>query len=805
MPDESEDAKTREWPIAEVQRLSPRKESGVCHKQLKEKNPWLKKLALIAAAPFIVLLSPVLVPLYIHNRRRKGKPLFSMRRLTNQRVVNAPRMAELSGRRQDVSAPVLDQSAEAKMAARPDSFVLYRIIGNDLVPRHARGQSYSNVEFILLNEPAFKNCEKRWVLNRIFDAAERARIKDLLDAHGQVYFEIPFSWDEFSAVPYDFSLFPDGFFTSKAFDELDEDERVRARVMSYRQKNNYVMNNNGARNSAIEEGQRLAKWVLPWDGNCFLTYEAWQEISEATRTQPRLRYFTVPMARMSNNADLLGSNRRPDAREEPQVIFRSDAPERFDARHPYGRRPKVELLLRLGVPGPWESWRLDPWDEPPRKVSPEAHRVGEAGWVARLFSGAPLGEQSTTRSFKHRGRLREEAIVQTIDLVETLALRAHGYSTDTCLFYDCEAIAGMADRFGPAWSSSFLTRAEEALRRPRFSILDKTTLPPSGDARDYWHPAPYWWPDPRRPDGLPYVKKDGERVPGTEVFGAGSEKYDRTRLQTLFDDVAFLAIAWKATGDKRYRTRALGLLDTWFMDRDTSMNPSLAYAQVRMGHDGNRGQSWGLIESKDMYYFLDAVRLLGEAEEVEALRGWAGKFLDWMQTSGQGRSEARAANNHGTCYDLQVASLAAFTGDVQTLIDTHHRAQSRIAAQFQEDGVQPEEMRRTLTQHYCAFNLQSWVNLFTIFDALGMHPWNAPETRRIEAAARRFLAESEGAWPHRQIAPFDPRRLEPLKTLARRRNLGDYPNVVVGETVPVVFHPDDGIAPLWELSRAAGR
>src|SRR5690606_32334685 len=40
-----------------------------------------------------------------------------------------------------------------------DTFVLYRIIGNDLPPRHKRGQAIANLRFILEHEPALAGCE----------------------------------------------------------------------------------------------------------------------------------------------------------------------------------------------------------------------------------------------------------------------------------------------------------------------------------------------------------------------------------------------------------------------------------------------------------------------------------------------------------------------------------------------------------------------------------------------------------------------------------------------------------------------
>jgi hypothetical protein len=38
-------------------------------------------------------------------------------------------------------------------------------------------------------------------------------------------------------------------------------------------------------------------------------------------------------------------------------------------------------------------------------------------------------------------------------------------------------------------------------------------VPPSGSKNDYMSMGPYWWPDPEKPDGLPYIRRDGEVNP----------------------------------------------------------------------------------------------------------------------------------------------------------------------------------------------------------------------------------------------------------------------------------------------------
>jgi hypothetical protein len=43
--------------------------------------------------------------------------------------------------------------------------------------------------------------------------------------------------------------------------------------------------------------------------------------------------------------------------------------------------------------------------------------------------------------------------------------------------------------------------------------MDKTKTPPSGDKHGYLSEALYWWPDPSKQDGMPYIRRDGETIP----------------------------------------------------------------------------------------------------------------------------------------------------------------------------------------------------------------------------------------------------------------------------------------------------
>lgn len=303
----------------------------------------------------------------------------------------------------------------------PETFVLYRIIGNDLYPRHKKGQSRENVRFILENEPELVDCEKRWVVNRIIDLEEERQIIAMLEAHGQPFLHIPFVAEEYRKIGWDFDALPaPDFLASEEFQRLGPKQRDRVRIALYRLKNNYVMHNNGARNAALRDGRGRAKWVLPWDGNGFVTAKAWQEIRHAVMLRPHLKYFAVPMERVTDNAVLLRHDFTPHPVEEPQLLFRRDAGEEFNNDFPYGRRPKVELFWRLGIPGPWDNWDDDPWDQKRRLLSPEAYQFGVAGWVARMFSGIKHFELKDVQGSRSRNHARQEAIVAALNFVDDL-------------------------------------------------------------------------------------------------------------------------------------------------------------------------------------------------------------------------------------------------------------------------------------------------------------------------------------------------------------------------------------------------
>ena len=352
--------------------------------------------------------------------------------------------------------------------------------------------------------------------------------------------------------------------------------------------------------------------------------------------------------------------------------------------------------------------------------------------------------------------------------------------------------------------------ADEALTREPYSVVDKNTLAPSGDRQDYWHPAPYWWPNPNSPDGLPYIRRDGERVPGTQLYEAESEKYDRTRLQRVFDDSFALALVWAYTKERRFVDHGVRILERFFVNPDSRMNPHLKYSQVRKGHNNDLGAPTGIIEMKDMYFYLDAIRLFERAKGVSAkilgeFRNWLEIYLEWLLTSSQGKGERKAKNNHGTCYDLQVASIASYLGNKEIVFDAFARSQSRIGQQFAPDGAQPHELNRKTTAHYCCFNFQTWINIAELAARWGVDLW-AYETAKgagLKSGARWLAAHMDQSWPYEQIDDFDAERFDAI-WFAAEEHVEGLPGK---KHVPVssyfakpVYFPHNGIRPFWNLA-----
>lgn len=300
--------------------------------------------------------------------------------------------------------------------------------------------------------------------------------------------------------------------------------------------------------------------------------------------------------------------------------------------------------------------------------------------------------------------------------------------------------------------------ADAALRQGPLSVTDKQAVPPSGDKRDYMSLSVYWWPDPNTADGLPYVNRDGRSNPEA----ADPDRYDATRYRRMVRAVEDLALGYYLTGTDAYAQHAALLIRAWFLDESSRMNPNLQFSQLIPGRPAARGV--GILDGRDLARVVDAVGLLDGSPswspwDQTALQRWFGDLVDWLLESPQGQMEARAPNNHGTWFDVQVALFARFAGRDEVATRVLSASVSRINAQIQPDGSQPLELRRTLALHYSLFNLKAFFSLAALAEPLQIDLWNyGSEDGRSLRKALEFLLPyvmSDEPWPYSQIAPVN--------------------------------------------------
>jgi hypothetical protein len=306
--------------------------------------------------------------------------------------------------------------------------------------------------------------------------------------------------------------------------------------------------------------------------------------------------------------------------------------------------------------------------------------------------------------------------------------------------------------------------AERALEVKPLSVTEKTLSSPTGSKHDYMSIAPYWWPNPATPNGLPFVRRDGEVNPERD------RSSDRRRLENMIQTVKTLALGYFFTAREDYAAQAAKLLRVWFLDPATKMNPHLKYAQAVPGRNTGRGA--GIIETHELAELIDFVSLLEDskawlARDRQQWQHWNKEYLSWLLESPEGKAEARAENNHGTWYDVQVAALAIFTARDELAKDRlseFHR--KRIIAQVEADGRQPRELTRTRAWDYSLFNLQAFFDAASIAGKLSIDLWSprSDDQRSIRRALDWLVpfATGERKWTYPQITRFQPEKLAPL-------------------------------------------
>ncbi|GBB91026.1 hypothetical protein RclHR1_18110001 [Rhizophagus clarus] len=288
--------------------------------------------------------------------------------------------------------------------------------------------------------------------------------------------------------------------------------------------------------------------------------------------------------------------------------------------------------------------------------------------------------------------------------------------------------------------SNLLNKANKALKNDSiYSVTLKPQLAPSNDPHDYMSLARYFWPDPDKQDGLPYLRKDGYPNPEIETVK------DYSLLRKLFDDVENLGFAYYFTRNDSYVEKAVYRIKEWFINPKTRMNPNLNYASFIKGQE--LGRRTGVLDMHPIYRMLQSIPIMRLSRKWDhsaerKLKNWISKYYYWFIDR---EEEARKYSR-------------------EALIN-------RVNEGILPTGQQPYETKRPTSWDYSVFNLQALFLLAERSQYFGFDGWNyvGPRGQSIKKAVDYLLpfALSDGkSWPFKNINGFETNNYVKLLELA---------------------------------------
>lgn len=268
--------------------------------------------------------------------------------------------------------------------------------------------------------------------------------------------------------------------------------------------------------------------------------------------------------------------------------------------------------------------------------------------------------------------------------------------------------------------NSLVSRANDIVNSKKlYSVTyNKTKIAPSEDIHDFYSQSPYWW-----------VTNDGKVVKRDGIRNSEVNKYrDKAQLITLVDDLQTLSLSYYFTKEDKFSKKAYQLMDTWFLNKSTKMNPNGNFTQVVPKE--KIGSFSGILDTRQLTNIPDILLLFEGSKEFSddfniKIRKWFTSYLNWLQSSKLGIRASVQKNNIGTYYDLQVCVYTSFIGkrtEARDYISTN--VTNRLKWQIDADGKQPLELSRSKGFDYSVFNLRALCQLAILSDNIqGPNLW----------------------------------------------------------------------------------
>ncbi len=291
--------------------------------------------------------------------------------------------------------------------------------------------------------------------------------------------------------------------------------------------------------------------------------------------------------------------------------------------------------------------------------------------------------------------------------------------------------------------------AEKALEMSPVAVTQYVAKLSEGGPHDFYSNGDYWWPDPKKKDGLPYIRRDGQSNPDNFF-------HHRLLLRKMRNAVTALAAAYALEGDEKYAAKAVGLLKVFFLDQDTKMNPQLLYSQAIPGKVSGRGI--GIIDTLHLAEVPLAIEAMRNSKAMSrsvytGLKKWFSDYAEWMTTHPYGIKEMNAKNNHSVAYMVQIAAFARLTNDKQKLDMCRQKYKDVfLPRQMAPNGSFPEELKRTKPYGYSIFQLDNLAILCQLLSTADDDLWgySQKDGRCIQKGMEYLFPylEDKSKWPY---------------------------------------------------------
>lgn len=302
---------------------------------------------------------------------------------------------------------------------------------------------------------------------------------------------------------------------------------------------------------------------------------------------------------------------------------------------------------------------------------------------------------------------------------------------------------------------SIIILANKELKAKIDPVTNKTVMPTSGDKHDFHTLGSYYWPDPTKKDGLPWIYKDGEFNPINR-----GPKTDYDRLHDLFSSLHTLNLAYYFSGDKKYILKARKIVQVWFIDNKTKVNPNVNFGKAIPGKVS--GTNFAIIDWTDIGKVITTIQLLEmnkfwEENDKTIMDKWFNDYYKWLTESEFGLLESSRSNNHGTNYDYQLLGIMIYLGKLDEAHAKFEKVKkTRIASQIEKDGSQPLELARTKSVNYSVNNLWALARItdlgfrFSNVDLWNFHTEKGADLEKAYKFMIPYITDKD-TWKWKQI------------------------------------------------------